>query len=98
MTQAQRKAAGVKMPTDHEAPASAEQETVFEYDGETYRIAPSEMWPLEVAELAEDGKETSALRMLLGDAQWATFKAKPRFVKDLRDMFDAAGKAVGAGN
>lgn len=73
--------------------------TEFEFDGETYTVAPASEWDLSVLEDYEDGKIVSAVRALLGDAGWTKFRAKPRSVSDLNSLFEALQHAVGlAGN
>lgn len=67
----------------------------FEYDGESYTIAPAAEWPLEVLDEFEDGRLTSCVRVLLGDDQWSRFRSKPRTLGDLNNLFDAAQRAAG---
>ena len=48
-----------------------------------------------VAFLLEEGKNFSAARAILGDAQWATFE-KGHTLGDLEGFFEALGDAIGA--
>jgi hypothetical protein len=69
-----------------------------EFNGDTYEVAPAEEWDLDVLEAIDENKLTHALKALLGDEQYATFRATNKKVKDLGAFFDVAGKQVGAGN
>lgn len=73
-------------------------ETSFDYDGVTYTLAPSAEWDLDVLDAFEGGQIATAVRLLLGDDQWATFRSKPRKVRDLNELFAAVQKAAGLGN
>jgi hypothetical protein len=67
----------------------------FEYDAETYTIASTKEWGIDVIEAIEDEKIVSAIRAILGDKQWANFKKKPRTVDDLNTLFEHISKAAG---
>lgn len=69
-----------------------------EFNGDTYEVLPAEDWDLEVLEAIDESRMTVALRALLGDEQYAKFRATNRKVRDLGEFFTAAGKKVGAGN
>lgn len=69
-----------------------------EFNGETYEVAPAEEWDLDVLEAIDEGRMTTALKSLIGDEQYATFRVTNRKVKDLGAFFETAGKVVGAGN
>jgi len=70
----------------------------FEFNGETYEIPPAEEWDLEVIEAIDAQKMTTALRALIGDEQYERFRASNRKARSLAEFFEAAGKAVNAGN
>lgn len=72
--------------------------TTIEYNGDTYEVAPAEDWDLDVLEAIDDQRLTHALKALLGEDQYKTFRASNRKVSDLGKFFEVAGKAVGAGN
>ncbi|WP_030737207.1 hypothetical protein [Streptomyces sp. NRRL S-31] len=72
--------------------------TVIEYNGDTYSVPPAEDWDLDVLEAIDDQRMTHALKALLGDDQYATFRKSNRKVADLGKFFEVAGRAVGAGN
>lgn len=67
----------------------------FTFDGQTYWIQAAETWDLEIFELIEDGKLVKACHLMLGDKQWAQFKAKPRKAKDFNELFVASQSALG---
>lgn len=83
------------MPTKNDATGKPH---VFEFNGDSYEVPPAEEWDLDVLEAIDENRLTAALRALLGDEQYATFRAKNKKVKDLGKFFEAAGKKVGAGN
>lgn len=52
-------------------------------------------WPVEVTVAYEDGKAATALKLLLGDGQWAEFmKTKPTN-RDLGELFNAIAVELG---
>lgn len=68
------------------------------FNGDTYSVPPADEWDLDVLEAIDEGRMTGALRSLLGDEQYTTFRATNRKVKDLGAFFEEAGKVVNAGN
>lgn len=69
----------------------------FTFGGEAWSIPPAETWPLEVSDLLPDGKLAGALRLLMGDEQYARFaaiKPSPTF-GDLTALFTALGEWSG---
>jgi tRNA U38,U39,U40 pseudouridine synthase TruA len=72
--------------------------TAIEFNGETYDVPASEEWDIDVLEAIDDQRMTHALKSLLGEDQYATFRKSNRKVADLAKFFEVAGKAVGAGN
>ncbi|MFI2187994.1 hypothetical protein [Streptomyces sioyaensis] len=72
--------------------------TAVEFNGDTYQVSPAEDWDLDVLEAIDDQRLTHALKALLGDDQYKTFRASNRKVADLGKFFEVAGKSVGAGN
>ncbi len=59
----------------------------FEFDGESYTVAPAAEWDVEALEAFEDQKIITCVRMILGDEQWKRFKSKPRNMGDLNGLF-----------
>ena len=75
-----------------------DQSVTFEFDGESYTVAPAASWDLEWVESLEDGKIIAAIRSVLGAAQWTRFKAKKRTAADVGSLFEALQAALGLGN
>ncbi|MFF1812388.1 hypothetical protein ACFVXW_25305 [Streptomyces sp. NPDC058251] len=72
--------------------------TPVEFNGDTFLVPPADDWDIDVLEAIDDQRMTHALKALLGDDQYATFRKTNRKVADLGKFFEVAGKAVGAGN
>lgn len=55
----------------------------FTFNGVTYAVPETKLWPLEVVEAQEDGRVTHAVRGILGEDQYKAFKksygGKPTF-------------------
>ncbi|MET8880557.1 hypothetical protein [Streptomyces rubiginosohelvolus] len=68
------------------------------FNGETYMVPPAEEWDIDVLEAIDDQRITHAVKALLGEDQYATFRKSNRKVADLGQFFEVAGKAVSAGN
>jgi len=73
----------------------SDQPIEFKYDGETYTAPAMKLWPLEVLEAQESGKNALAVKELIGMKQYNKFKAKPRTVADLGDFLEAMVNASG---
>lgn len=71
------------------------KDLVFDYDGETYVAPALKLWPVEVLEAQEAGRNATAVKELVGDKQYAKFKAKPRTVTDLGDFLTAMIESTG---
>jgi len=85
--------------SEQTSPAADEKTLVtFDFDGVTYTIPTADEWSLDAIEAFEDGKNASLMRAILGPVQWAKFKSVPRKGADLGNLFEAAEKAVDAGN
>ncbi|MFE9335274.1 hypothetical protein [Streptomyces sp. NPDC007063] len=83
------------MPTKNDATST---DVAVEYSGATYHVPPADDWDIDVLEAIDDQRITHAVRALLGDAQYAEFRKGHRKVKAMAEFFEAAGKAVNAGN
>lgn len=70
--------------------------TTFQFDGETYFVQPAEEWDVEVFLAAEEGKFVTAVKLLLGPAQWKRFKSKRRVSREVEAIFVAAQEALGS--
>lgn len=70
-----------------------------EYDGTVYTVPTPMEWPLDTLDLLGEGKFTAALKLLLGDEQYAAFReAKPRKLSDAVGLMEAISKASGMGS
>lgn len=83
------------MPTKADA---LSETTAVEFNGTTYQVPAADDWDIDVLEAIDDQRMTHALRSLLGDEQYATFRAANRKVKAFGEFFKIAGEAVNAGN
>ncbi|GAA1333084.1 hypothetical protein GCM10009592_26500 [Brachybacterium rhamnosum] len=82
------KAAGAKVPGDHEDTAAPEKkirnvrvlsdEVTLEWDGDTYTIDREAIDDVDFVLELEQGKQVSAAVRLLGPEGWSTFKATHR--------------------
>ncbi|MFD6638329.1 hypothetical protein ACFWDN_21210 [Micromonospora chalcea] len=74
---------------------ATDQPTSFEYDGETYQVAPSKDWDLDALAAFEDGAILRAVTLILGAEQMKRFRSKKRTIGDLNALFETAQKAAG---
>lgn len=88
--------------TTRKSPAAAEalaQKIPFTARGVDFELTPSAEWDFEAIEAFEQGKIATFLRMILGDKQYAAFKATKPKVADVDDFVIGLQKALGiAGN
>lgn len=88
-----------KTPQDHKKPASAAEATAetvpFTHNGVDYELTPSSEWDYEALEAFENGKIATFLRLILGDAQHAAFKATRPKVNDVNTFVVEIQKALG---
>lgn len=84
--------------------AEATQESVersFEYDGVTYTVESGAMDDALVMEAFETDKLVTAIKVIVGNAQWKMFTSKKRsFSKDFQEFASAvleASKGVSSG-
>jgi hypothetical protein len=90
---------------EKEVVTTEELTTEVEYDGEKYVVpATIRLWPLDVIEAQEAGHSLAMIKALLGDAQFAIFKAnkghdgKQRTFGQFTDLSDLLiQKALGSG-
>jgi len=70
----------------------------FVYDGQPYAVPPASAWDLEALDAFEDNKVSTCVRLILGEAQWKTFRAKRRTVGDLNGIFEEINTRIASGN
>lgn len=97
---AARKPQPVPGAFDLDAARAARREAVgepfpFTFGGENFTLPPSKEWPLEATDFLADGHIGPAMKVLLGDRQWATFSALGATVGDLKDLFSALSNWTG---
>jgi predicted pyridoxine 5'-phosphate oxidase superfamily flavin-nucleotide-binding protein len=83
------------VPTKNDVTGKAH---AVEFNGDTFAVPPAEEWDIDVLEAIDENKLTHALKALLGEDQYATFRVTNKKVKDLGAFFEVAGKSVSAGN
>lgn len=66
--------------------------------GSTFRLPRAEDMPLEALEAEEDGKHLTALRLILGEIQYATFRSLAATAGDVEDFSAVVMKELGPGN
>lgn len=66
-----------------------------EFEGETYRIPPSKLWPLEAIEAAEDGRAVASTKLILGTVQYDKFRETNSTLGDLERFMDKVQEVMG---
>lgn len=88
-----------KEPTPAEVEATGIETVTVTHKGIDYVLpAARRDAPLELAEAIEADEMTAAVRALLGDEQWAAFKATKPTIGDRNDLFDKWVAAIGLGS
>lgn len=86
-------------PTPAEIEATGVETIDITHKGVTYTLpAARRDAPIELAEALERDEMTAAVRALMGDEQWARFKATKPTIGDRNDIFDAWIAAIGLGS
>lgn len=92
-------------PQDHlpSAQTAARREalgegTVVEFNGDTYIVRPSSEWDIDVLSHQRGGAPDLALKLILGDEDFARFTKKNRTLGSLAEMVNAIVAAAGTGN
>lgn len=93
---------GVKMPQDHKTAVQDEAEgtpTVTIESNGVMLTFPSDFddWPVETVLAFEEGKVATAIRAAAGPEQWAALMAKAPVKRDLQEIFERLGEALGLG-
>ena len=84
------------MPAKNPTAAEALSERIpFEYDGVSYSLTPSSEWPFEALEEFEAGRIAAFLRVILGEKQYAAFKANKPTLATTSDFVEKLQKALG---
>jgi hypothetical protein len=78
-------------------PATTDGRSVM-WRGKRFRLPTPAAMPLEALEAEEDGKHLTALRLILGTKQYATFRALAATAADAEDFSAQVMKELGRGN
>jgi hypothetical protein len=98
MTTRQRaEATNTKRATKTKTTAAADGVTVT-WRGTAYRLPTADDFPLDAMEAEENGKTLTALRLILGDDQYATWRADARTAGDAEEFSTHIMRELGAGN
>jgi hypothetical protein len=84
--------------TTRKSAAAAEvlgEQVPFTYKGAQYLVLPTSEWTLDTIEAFETGRMTAFLREILGEAQYATYKATKPKVAEIQDFMAEIQKALG---
>lgn len=65
---------------------------VIGFCGQEYQIPPARDWPIEATDALSSGALSAALRLLLGEDQYATFMVNKPTVGDVEDLMKAVAK------
>ncbi|SDC25843.1 hypothetical protein [Actinokineospora iranica] len=66
--------------------------------GKRFTLPRAEEFPLEALEAEEDGKHLTALRIILGDTQYSTWRSLATTAADAEDFSTKVMKELGRGN
>lgn len=66
----------------------------FEFNGEVYSVPPGKKWELDVIEAQEEGRMTTAVRLLIGEDKYKELRKTVKNLEDLDKFYDALFKAV----
>lgn len=91
--------ATAKQPTDRPAPqreAEGDQEVTVEWRGDTFSVpADGDDWPAEASIAFETGAAINGVRLLLGPRQWALVAKHKPTTRDVGELFQLIGEAMG---
>lgn len=78
---------------DQDKPAPKPKRVQFTFDGDEYSFVPDEL-SLDAVEAIDAEKYTVALRLILGDPQYQTFRTAHTLASDLNGMMEAIKGAM----
>ncbi|CRK55426.1 hypothetical protein [Alloactinosynnema sp. L-07] len=79
-------------------PTTTEAGPVITWRATRFRLPRTEDFPLEALEAEEDGKHLTALRLILGELQYTTWRSLATTAADAEEFSVAVMKELGAGN
>lgn len=98
-TEATTKRATNAKRTNTKAPALAVTDAVtVTWRGTVYALPTADEFPLDALEAEENGKTLTALRLILGDDQYAIWRADARTAGDAEEFSTHIMRELGAGN
>lgn len=85
-------------PTKHAAEIDINRTTEFLFKGNTYKVAPSDMWPYRVLPLLSAGNVDEVLKILLGAEQYDQLLADENLtIGDANRIFEVMQAATNTG-
>jgi hypothetical protein len=66
--------------------------------GTVFTLPTPEQFPLDALEAEENGKQLAALKLILGDEQYATWRGLARTAGDAEEFSEQITKELGRGN
>ncbi|MEV6830688.1 hypothetical protein [Amycolatopsis sp. NPDC051102] len=79
-------------------PASTGNDLAVTWRGKRFTLPSPEKFPLEALEAEEEGKHLTALKLILGTAQYATWRGLAATAADAEDFSAVVMKELGRGN
>lgn len=70
------------------------KEITFSYKDVEYKVPAPKLWPIEVVEAQESGRNLGAFKELLGDEQYKTFRKSIKTMGDLDEAMEVLLEAV----
>ncbi|WP_026424671.1 hypothetical protein [Actinokineospora inagensis] len=79
-------------------PAPTGSELAVMWRGKRFVLPSAEQFPLEALEAEEEGRHLAALRIILGDAQYRTWRSLAATAADAEDFSTKVMRELGRGN
>ena len=79
-------------------PATVPTEVTVTWRGTVFTLPTADDFPLDALEAEEQGKHLTALRLILGDVQYAAWRAQARTARDAEEFSAEVMGELGAGN
>jgi hypothetical protein len=79
-------------------PTSTGNDLAATWRGKRFTLPSPEKFPLEALEAEEEGKHLTALKLILGAAQYATWRGLAATAADAEDFSAVVMKELGRGN
>lgn len=76
----------------------ARSEHAVMWRGKRFTLPSASDFPLEAMEAEEEGRHLAALRLILGEAQYATWRGLAKTAADAEDFSAAVMRELGRGN